>query len=222
MPEPYIRPVDPSRDLDACLRIFLATIDKSVDFEPARTIGSYIWCRPYLSLASNTSFVLDDGSDQAVGYIIGVDSTAEFVKKWRDEYIPTVDPKVVPRREERTHDPNEPGILKYVKVAVYDPEGNLLHGSNPNLVGKYPAHFHIDLLPEYQGKGFGSKLMTTFLGKIKDLGAGGVHLGMVATNSDAKRFYERHGFQAFDEVMDGGESGQRGREGDAVYLVKSV
>ncbi|KAF2477768.1 GCN5-related N-acetyltransferas-like protein [Lindgomyces ingoldianus] len=222
MPEPFIRPIEPLHDLDACLHIFFATIDKGVDFEPARTIGSYVWCRPYLLLSPETCVVLDDGSGQAVGYIIGTESTSTFVKKWRNEYIPTLDPTFVPRPDEPNEDdPNEPKILKYVRRAVYDPEGNLLQKSAPTLLKQYPAHFHIDILPKYQNKGYGLKLMATFLNKIKDLGAGGVHLGMVAENRDARRFYERSGFRLFGEVMDSGESGEVGRTGDAIFMVKS-
>ena len=43
-----------------------------------------------------------------------------------------------------------------------------------------------------------------------DLGAKGCFIIPPASNVDAVRFYKRHGFRLFDEVMDDGESGQAG------------
>jgi RimJ/RimL family protein N-acetyltransferase len=64
--------------------------------------------------------------------------------------------------------------------------------------------------------------MDTFLKKLQELGVGGVHLGMVASNAGARRFYERLGFQLCDGVLDDGASGELGRKGDAVCLVKQL
>jgi len=58
----------------------------------------------------------------------------------------------------------------------------------------YPAHLHIDLLPEWQGKGYGRGLMEAFLAGVHAAGAPRVHLGMVPTNTAARAFYHRLGF----------------------------
>lgn len=94
--------------------------------------------------------------------------------------------------------------------------------SHASLLSKYPAHLHINILPEFTGLGWGQKLMSAFLPAVKGLGAGGVHLGMVASNDGARRFYERLGFELCGEVLDGGESGEAGRDGGAKCLVKSL
>ncbi|KAF2195040.1 GCN5-related N-acetyltransferas-like protein [Zopfia rhizophila CBS 207.26] len=230
MPKPFIRPYDPSHDFDSTLVIFYGTIAKSVDFEPARTMGSYVWCRPYILLSPITCFVLDNGSGQAVGYIIGAASTGDFVKKWRNEYIPTIDPEIIPKpprqdnekEEEKDGEGDKSGLLRYISNSVYEPENELLHLSTPNLLERYPAHLHIDILPEHQRRGYGPKLINTFLEKVKAEGAAGVHLKMLIENVEAKRFYEKLGFRIFEEVMDGGDSGEVGRVGDAICMVKEL
>ena len=45
-------------------------------------------------------------------------------------------------------------------------------------LAEYPAHLHIDLLPEWQGKGWGRGLMEAFLRGVHAAGAARVHLGV--------------------------------------------
>lgn len=96
----------------------------------------------------------------------------------------------------------------------------MLQGSD--VLSVYPAHLHINVLPGFTGKGWGAKMVEVFLGAIKSAGARGVHLGMVRTNDGARRFYERLGFRLCEEVLDGGESGEKGRHGGALCLVKNL
>ena len=58
----------------------------------------------------------------------------------------------------------------------------------------YPAHLHIDLLPEYQGRGFGRILLTTLFAALDKAGAARVHLVMGTANTAARAFYDRMGF----------------------------
>ncbi|KAF2269074.1 GCN5-related N-acetyltransferas-like protein [Lojkania enalia] len=221
MPEPFVRLYNPQRDFDSCIRIFKATIDKAIDHEPARTIGSYIWCRPYLLLSPETCFVLDDGSGEAVGYIIGTASTTHFASRWKSDFVPTVPRDVVsPVGAETAGNEDELG-REWMRKAVYDADCSMLIGSN-TLMEEYPAHLHIDILPQYTGREYGQKMMAAFLEKMEELGAKGVHLGMVRWNHGARRFYERLGFQLCGKVLDGGESGEVGRTGDAICLLKKL
>ncbi|EPJ41268.1 hypothetical protein STAFG_1696 [Streptomyces afghaniensis 772] len=63
---------------------------------------------------------------------------------------------------------------------LHDPERMVL----PELVA-YPAHLHIDLLPEWQGRGHGRRLMRTFLATLQDKGVPAVHLAMATANTRA-------------------------------------
>jgi len=108
-----------------------------------------------------------------------------------------------------------------LRALVYNPD-EMLHRDHPKLVQEYPAHLHIDILPECQRQGWGRKLMDVLVEELKGRGAKGVHLGMAGDNVAAGRFYETLGFERFGEVMDGGKSGEVGREegGGIVYVRK--
>ena len=60
----------------------------------------------------------------------------------------------------------------------------------------------IDLLPDWQGRGYGRQLMRTFLGALRDGGVPSVHLVMAAANKPARAFYDRMGFEEIDAPMD--------------------
>ncbi|KAF2008530.1 GCN5-related N-acetyltransferas-like protein [Aaosphaeria arxii CBS 175.79] len=220
MSDPFVRPYDPAKDFEACILIFNTTIDKTLDFEPARTIGSHIWCRPYLLLSPRSCFVLDDGNGLAVGYIIGTPDTLAFAAKWKSDFLPTVDANSF------THDgppltPEKSALVDGLKHSLYEAECSDII-ARPDILAGYPAHLHIDIEPAFQGRGFGALLVARFLKGLREEGAAGVHLGMVRWNEGAKRFYERLGFATCKEVLDGGVSGETGRKGDAVCLVLRV
>ncbi len=58
----------------------------------------------------------------------------------------------------------------------------------------YPAHLHIDLLPPYQGRGYGRRLIEAFCDAAAAFGAPGVHVGVSRENAGALGFYHRVGF----------------------------
>jgi len=88
-------------------------------------------------------------------------------------------------------------------VPADSPDGRLvrlMHSppeTSPDVVERYPAHLHIDLLPRIQGRGNGRRLLETVLSALADAGAPGVHLGVGTANQRAIGFYRRLGF---DEV----------------------
>ena len=63
---------------------------------------------------------------------------------------------------------------------------------------RWPAHLHIDFLPEGRGKGLGRRIMNQWFERLRGLGTPGVHLGTFAENHPAIGFFEacglaRHG-----------------------------
>ncbi|MHA1315813.1 MAG: GNAT family N-acetyltransferase [Candidatus Helarchaeota archaeon] len=64
-----------------------------------------------------------------------------------------------------------------------------------DIVRKYPAHLHIDILEGYQRQGIGSRLINAFLEHVKKSGVKGVHLGTSTKNYKAVPFYLKHGFK---------------------------
>jgi GNAT superfamily N-acetyltransferase len=62
----------------------------------------------------------------------------------------------------------------------------------------YPAHLHIDLLPEWQGRGFGRELMRTFWRALRERGVPAVHLVMATASTPARAFCDRTGFHVVE------------------------
>lgn len=64
----------------------------------------------------------------------------------------------------------------------------------------YPAHLHIDLLPERQRRGVGTRLMQHFEAHLIRHGAKGVHLQTSNHNRKAVPFYKKLGFAIVAET----------------------
>ena len=63
---------------------------------------------------------------------------------------------------------------------------------------EYPAHLHIDLLPDYHRKGLGTLLMDALCTHLKAKGVKGIMLTLWCKNTNACRFYEKYGFNILD------------------------
>ena len=174
-------PTDLPAVYDVCVRTADAGGDargrySSDDLVPDLFAGPYVHFEPHLA------FVLDDG-ERAVGYVVGTADTARFVRDYRDRWIPRLADRypplgTVPRTPE-----------EHVIALHRDPERML----GPHLED-HPAHLHVDLLPEHQGKGHGRELIHRFLAAAARAGAPAVHVAMVTANTRARGFYDRLGF----------------------------
>ncbi len=62
-----------------------------------------------------------------------------------------------------------------------------------DLTRRYPAHLHVNLEPQFRGRGLGSRLVERFIADAAAAGAPGAH---VTTSRGARNiaFYERNGF----------------------------
>ncbi len=177
---PY-RTADLRAVYDICVRTADAGSDARGQYSTDDLMGD-LFAGPYVHLEPELAFVLDDGGD-AVGYVVGTADTTAFVRRYRDEWIPLLgDRYPVP--------PPPPRTPEQEMVALHHrPERMIV----PELAG-HPAHLHIDLLPPYQGRGFGRKLISAFEAAAAGAGASGVHLGMVTANVRARGFYDRVGY----------------------------
>lgn len=59
---------------------------------------------------------------------------------------------------------------------------------------RYPAHLHINLLPEARGIGAADMLMNRWFARLEQVGAPGCYLQTLVENTRAGRFFERMGF----------------------------
>ena len=149
-----------------------------------------IYAGPYLYLEPELAFVLDDG-DRAVGYVLGTSDTVRWAQEYRRRWLP-----VVAARYPLDEAPTTP--QERLVDTLRHPERSVHAG-----LEDYPAHLHIDLLPDHQGNGHGRELVRTFLAALATRGVPGVHLGMVTTNVSARAFYDRLGFHELPVTVPG-------------------
>ncbi|MFG2405706.1 GNAT family N-acetyltransferase [Streptomyces brevispora] len=175
-------PDDRAALADICVR----TADNGGDSRhlyPDPELMPSIFAAPYAYLEPGLAFVIDDGTGRAVGYILGTADTPRFVTEFRTRWLPLVEDRY-PRPDGAPRGPSDEMI-----ALLHNPERMIL----PELAG-YPAHLHIDLLPEWQRRGYGRALMRTFLAALRAKGVERVHLSMLTANTPARAFYDRLGF----------------------------
>ena len=184
MPAPTVRLYRPE-DRDAVYDICIRTGNDGGDARGVyrdHDLLPDMFAAPYTVLEPDLAFVLDDGG-RAVGYVVGTSDTARFARGFREIWLPQVAAK-------HPAPAGEPTTLEESMTALlYTPE----HMLAPE-AADYPAHLHIDLLPEYQGRGFGRVLLNTLFAALHKAGAERVHLVMSTTNTAARAFYDRMGF----------------------------
>lgn len=178
---PY-RPDDRPALYDVCVRTGDAGEDATGKFEPPELLGD-IYVGPYVEHEPALAFVLDNGA-RPVGYVLGTADTFEFVGWYRSTWLP----RLASRYPEPPPQPRS--VSERLLEVLYHPERMW----RPELA-QYPAHLHIDILPPYQGAGYGRRLMEAFLAALAALGVPAVHLGVAATNTRAIGFYRRLGFE---------------------------
>lgn len=195
MPAPSAAPGTPpatvrayrDEDLPALYDICVRTAHEGGDSRhlyPDPDLMPSIFAAPYAALEPDLAFVLDDGRGRAVGYALGAADTAAFAEAFRTVWLPRLaDRYPAPEGPPRT--PSEEMI-----ALLHRPERMVL----PELAA-YPAHLHIDLLPDRQRQGHGRALVHRLLDALRSKGAGAVHLAMVTANTPARAFYDRLGFR---------------------------
>ncbi|WP_081238546.1 GNAT family N-acetyltransferase [Streptomyces viridosporus] len=190
---PAIRPYRPD-DRPALDDVCVRTAHNGGDSRPFYRdpgILPVIFAAPYVHLEPELAFVLDDGRGRAVGYVLGTADTPRFAEAFRTAWLPLV----ADRHPEPSGTPGTPD--EAMARLLHHPERMVV----PELAA-YPAHLHIDLLSEWQGRGYGRRLMRTFLTALRDRGVPSVHLVMVAANRPARIFYDRVGFHEIDVPLD--------------------
>jgi len=177
---PYL-PADRDAVYDICVRTGAASKDARGLYSSDDLIPD-IYAGPYLLIEPELGFVLDNG-ERAVGYVIGTADTERFVRAYRERWIPGM-------RERYPWPAPEPATAEDRQLAsLFNPERMI----RPELA-PHPAHLHINLLPDYQGQGFGRGLMTEFLAAAARQGAPSAHLSVYTANTGARAFYARLGW----------------------------
>jgi GNAT superfamily N-acetyltransferase len=167
-----------------------------------------LFVEPYVTFAPGWAWVVElpgpDG-DQIQGYLVAVSDTAAFTSWWADTWTPWF--------AEAYQHPEPP----------YSEEDYLvLRGYRPGVMeieelAQYPAHLHVDLLPEAQGQGWGRKLIGRLRSELADVGVPGLFASLDTETVTARGFYERIGFTELPSSSPEGPlygiaTGPKGRE----------
>lgn len=180
-----IRPYRPA-DREAVAEICLRTADHGSDatgvFEDD-ALWADVFVLPYVTRHPDLAFVVEADDGRAVGYVVGTDDTDAFEDWFHDEWWPRIAPRHPLPQAERTR---QDGTVIY----AYSRRA----GAEPYAGWGYPAHLHIDLLPEAQGQGWGRRLIQTLLAELRTRGVPGLHLAASDRNTGALAFYDRLGF----------------------------
>lgn len=142
------------------------------------------YCNYYIENEGRNCFVAVDDNDEAIAYIICTEDFDSYRKIFVKEYIPRLDENMI----------------------VWG--GNARQGADGStkLQEKYkndfPAHLHIDVLPEYHRQGIGHRLVDTLAAHLKSKGVKGVMLTVGAGNARGQAFYNKYGFEFIEQDGD--------------------
>lgn len=201
MIRPY-RPTDRAAVAEVCVRTAAAGSDARGLYSDDLLMPE-VFALPYVDHEPELAFVVvrpDDGSDDVLrvddgrltGYVIGVADTRAFVEWWEQDW----GPGFAERHPTAGSSPSgrEPRFSEAALLDAGKDPGRMVRGITDEELTRYPAHLHIDLLPEDQGRGLGRELMDTLRAALAERGVPGVHLGMDPSNTRARAFYDRYGF----------------------------
>lgn len=180
-----IRPAT-DRDHEQIARICLLTGATGKDatgvFSNDITLAD-VYATPYLHGPGGFCLVWDvDG--EARGYVLGTHDTRAFQEWFTAEWWPSR----APLHPQRTDGDS------WLIPEAENPARTLIRD-----LGSYPAHLHIDLLPDQQGRGAGRALIEAACELATASGIPGIHLVAEKANAAAQAFYPRVGFAAIDE-----------------------
>lgn len=174
-----IRPTSPA-DAAAIARICLLTGNYGADatgvFGDDRALAD-VFALPYLYGPASFGLVWDQG-EGPLGYVLGTSDTRAFQQWFVDDWWPATPPR-------------EPRVAgdEWLLSTAADPERMLI-----DQVDDYPAHLHIDLLVQAQGRGAGRALIEAACALLAERRAPGVHATAATANAGALAFYPRVDF----------------------------
>ncbi len=148
-----------------------------------------VYLDPYIDACPDTLFLAETGGE-LVGYLTGCPDSALLASE--DERITRaiIRHKVMLR----------PTSMPFFARSVVDVVGARLRGgqvaSGEPVDARWPAHLHINLVPQARGTGAAHELMTSWQDWLVRSGAPGCHLQTLVENTRATRFFSTSGFVA--------------------------
>lgn len=177
------RPEDRDALYDICLRTGDSGGDASDKIADPHLLG-HVYLGAYLELEPNLVRVLRQDDGTPVGYCVAAANTAGFEQRSETSWWPHL------RAQYEQPASDDDSLDARMMRIIHTP-----NHTDTSLLADYPAHIHINLLPEAQGGGNGRRLLNATLEALSATGAAGVHLGVGQRNISAIGFYESVGFR---------------------------
>ncbi len=137
-----------------------------------------VYCDYYIEKEPENCFVATDENDKPVGYIICAEDFDSFRSCFEDEYCTRIKKWEFRRKKSALR-----SIVPHEKYKL-----------------EYPAHLHIDILPEYQRMGLGHKLTDVLTEHLAKKSVKGVMLTTWIKNTKGRGFYDKYGFTLLEET----------------------
>ncbi|QFT33510.1 GNAT family N-acetyltransferase [Roseibium porphyridii] len=179
-----------------CLRTGNAGKDATSLYQDPDLIG-LIYAAPYLFGDDALCLVAED-EEGVLGYVAGATDSRSFEHHLEMNWWP----ELRKRYAEPQGDP--------AKWTPDDKRINFIHHPRPvpgDIVLAYPAHIHMNLLPQAQGRGIGSQLLASWVASATEKGVRAVHAGVSAANQAGLNFWTARGFDPVREDPHGGSLG---------------
>lgn len=168
------------------------------DYFNDRRLFYLIFIAYYARYEPEHFFVAEDTeSGQVFGFICGTLDTEKQVQRFKRLMLW----RLIVRAVFFTSWRYPKTMLTALKLAFMLIDEPAIANPEVNLQEQYPAHLHINILPEYQRTGTGSRLISTFENHLKNQGVCGVHLGTTSRNTKAVPFYKKHGYHIIEDVF---------------------
>ena len=167
-----------SKDFEATKYVCLNDMLGKPAYEKVIEYVEVMFCRYYLEKEPENCFVAVDENDKVIGYTYGAADYDTYQNNF-SEYI-----RAVAEIENR----------KFLNDALTEMYDHAIYKE------EYPAHLHIDILPDYQSKGIGSKLLSAAEKEAKSRGCHHVHLDTMSWQ--APEFYKKHGYTVIGILPD--------------------
>ncbi|HWA31806.1 MAG TPA: hypothetical protein VG867_11955, partial [Rhizomicrobium sp.] len=141
---------------DICLKTGDAGQDATALYRDPELLG-HLYAGPYAALEPESGFVLEDGAGIG-GYIVGARDTHAFETRLKAEWWPALcrrypDPSLLQQPD------------RHLAEEIHKPL------RTPRMICEpYPSHLHINLLPRFQGSGWGKRMIDRWLAEMRRRG----------------------------------------------------
>lgn len=160
------------KDKEEVQNICVVTANEFLQQPDKRFMLLNAYCNYYIEQEPDNCFVaVDSECDKVVGYIISVENSDAWAKKYKELYVDNCEVEELKEFFMNTTST----ALKYSK--------------------EFPSHLHIDILPEYQRRGIGFMLMDKLVSNLRNKNIFAVMLSAGADNEKGINFYKKYGFE---------------------------